>query len=215
MEALAVRDLSFTYPQQDSPAVRHASFSLQQGEFAVLCGPSGCGKTTLLRQMKTVMAPKGILSGEVFVGGNLLADMDLREQSMRIGFVQQQPENQVVTDKVWHELAFGLESLGLEWKYVSRTRREGMFAYEEIDKKTLQEYRVIVNCSPVGMFPHSDECPAIPYDCLDSEHLLFDLVYNPEETLFMQKGRAQGATVKNGLEMLHLQAIASWRFWNE
>ena len=79
MEALAVRDLSFTYPQQDSPAVRHASFSLQQGEFAVLCGPSGCGKTTLLRQMKTVMAPKGILSGEVFVGGNLLADMDLRE----------------------------------------------------------------------------------------------------------------------------------------
>ena len=120
MEALAVRDLSFTYPQQDSPAVRHASFSLQQGEFAVLCGPSGCGKTTLLRQMKTVMAPKGILSGEVFVGGNLLADMDLREQSMRIGFVQQQPENQVVTDKVWHELAFGLESLGVSTPEIRR-----------------------------------------------------------------------------------------------
>ena len=120
MEALAVRDLSFTYPQQDSPAVQHASFSLQQGEFAVLCGPSGCGKTTLLRQMKTVMAPKGILSGEVFVGGNLLADMDLREQSMRIGFVQQQPENQVVTDKVWHELAFGLESLGVSTPEIRR-----------------------------------------------------------------------------------------------
>lgn len=108
----------------------------------------------------------------------------------------------------------GLESLGLEWKYVSRTRREGMFTYEEIDKKTLQEYQVIVNCSPVGMFPHSDECPAIPYDCLDSEHLLFDLVYNPEETLFMRRGAEHGATVKNGLEMLHLQAVASWQFWH-
>ena len=64
-------------------------------------------------------------------------------------------------------------------------------------------------------YPKVDAAPAIPYECLTPRHLLFDLVYNPEDTLFMQKGRAHGATVKNGLEMLHLQAIASWRFWNE
>ena len=77
----------------------------------------------------------------------------------------------------------------------------------------LKEYEVIVNCSPVGMFPHVDECPTLPYEAMNENHLLYDLVYNPLETLFMKKGAAQGATVKNGLEMLHLQAIASWEFW--
>ena len=109
----------------------------------------------------------------------------------------------------------GLKRMGIEWKYVSRTPREGMMTYEDITAETLQEYSVIVNCSPVGMFPKVDEAPAIPYEYLTPKHLLFDCVYNPEDTLFMQKGREQGATVKNGLEMLHLQAIASWRFWNE
>ena len=112
-------------------------------------------------------------------------------------------------------ICVGLNRLGLEWKYVSRTPREGMTTYQDITKETLQDYTVIVNCSPVGMFPKVDQAPAIPYEFLTPRHLLFDCVYNPEDTLFMQKGRAQGATVKNGLEMLHLQAIASWRFWNE
>ena len=112
-------------------------------------------------------------------------------------------------------ICVGLKRLGLEWKYVSRTPREGMITYEDITADTLQDYTVIVNCSPVGMFPKVDQAPAIPYEYLTPRHLLFDCVYNPEDTLFMQKGRAQGATVKNGLEMLHLQAIASWRFWNE
>lgn len=112
-------------------------------------------------------------------------------------------------------ICVGLKRLGIEWKYVSRTPREGMITYEDITADTLQDYTVIVNCSPVGMFPKVDEAPAIPYEHLTPKHLLFDCVYNPEDTLFMQKGRAQGATVKNGLEMLHLQAIASWRFWNE
>lgn len=109
----------------------------------------------------------------------------------------------------------GLTRLGLEWKYVSRTPREGMITYEDITAKTLREYEVIVNCSPVGMFPKVDECPAIPYEFLTQDNLLYDLVYNPENTLFMKKGALQGAVVKNGLEMLHLQAIASWEFWNE
>ena len=109
----------------------------------------------------------------------------------------------------------GLTRLGLEWKYVSRTPREGMITYEDITAETLREYEVIVNCSPVGMFPKVDECPAIPYEFLTQDNLLYDLVYNPENTLFMKKGALQGAVVKNGLEMLHLQAIASWEFWNE
>lgn len=111
-------------------------------------------------------------------------------------------------------ICVGLIRLGLEWKYVSRTPREGMITYRDITSETLQEYSVIVNCSPVGMFPHVDEAPAIPYAYLTPKHLLFDCVYNPEDTLYMKKGREQGAIVKNGLEMLHLQAIASWHFWN-
>lgn len=109
----------------------------------------------------------------------------------------------------------GLTRLGLEWKYVSRTPKEGWFNYSDLTPEVMAEYTVIVNCSPVGMFPKVDQAPAIPYECLTPRHLLFDLVYNPEDTLFMQRGREQGATVKNGLEMLHLQAVASWRFWQQ
>lgn len=111
-------------------------------------------------------------------------------------------------------IRYGLrEKLGMDTLFVSRTAREGMITYEDITPETLQNYEVIVNCSPVGMFPHVDECPALPYEAMNENHLLYDLVYNPLETLFMKKGAAQGATVKNGLEMLHLQAIASWEFW--
>ena len=109
----------------------------------------------------------------------------------------------------------GLSRLGIEWIYVTRSPREGMFAYSDLTPEVMKEYTVIVNCSPVGMFPKVDQAPAIPYELLTPKHLLFDCVYNPEDTLFMQKGREQGAIVKNGLEMLHLQAVASWRFWNE
>ena len=108
----------------------------------------------------------------------------------------------------------GLSRLGIEWTYVTRSPREKMLAYSDLTPEVMKEYSVIVNCSPVGMFPKVDEAPAIPYELLTPKHLLFDLVYNPEDTLFMKKGREQGATVKNGLEMLHLQAIASWEFWN-
>ena len=109
----------------------------------------------------------------------------------------------------------GLSRLGIEWTYVTRSPREGMLAYSDLTPEVMKEYSVIVNCSPVGMFPKVDQAPAIPYELLTPKHLLFDLVYNPEETLFMKKGREQGAIVKNGLEMLYLQAVASWRFWNE
>lgn len=113
-------------------------------------------------------------------------------------------------------IRYGLEKkLGMKTLFVSRSAREGMITYEEVTAEVLREYEVIVNCSPVGMYPHVDECPVLPYEALNKNNLLYDLVYNPLETLFMKKGAAQGATVKNGLEMLHLQAIASWEFWEK
>lgn len=109
---------------------------------------------------------------------------------------------------------YGLRALGLETVYVSRYERPGTIQYETITPEVVKEYNVIVNCTPVGMFPHTDECPRLPYEALDEHNILYDLLYNPDETLFMYKGRKQGATVKNGLEMLLLQAYASWEFWN-
>lgn len=79
----------------------------------------------------------------------------------------------------------------------------------------MAEHEVIVNCTPIGMYPHTEECPNIPYEQLTPNHLLFDLIYNPDVTLFMQKGIQQGAIAKNGLEMLKLQAIAAWEIWQK
>ena len=114
MESYTIKNLMFSYPQQERLVLDDISFSIRKGQFVVLCGPSGCGKTTLLRQLKTVLAPHGDKSGSVFFEGRLLDELNQREQSALIGFVMQSPENQIVTDKVWHELAFGLESLGYD-----------------------------------------------------------------------------------------------------
>ena len=102
METFAVRNLTFYYPEQPDPAIRNLSLTIEHGEFLVLCGPSGCGKTTLLRQFKSVMAPHGRKTGEILFEGQPLDSLDQRAQTERIGFVQQSPENQIVTDKVWH-----------------------------------------------------------------------------------------------------------------
>ena len=109
---------------------------------------------------------------------------------------------------------YGLHKLGLDTLLVSRSKKDNTIQYEQITPELLNEYTVIVNCTPCGMSPHFDECPDIPYDSLDSKHLLYDLIYNPDETLFLRKGKEQGATVKNGLEMLLLQAEAGWEIWN-
>lgn len=109
---------------------------------------------------------------------------------------------------------YGLKSLGLETVLVSRFKRPGTIQYKDITPDVVKEYNVIVNCTPSGMFPHYDECPDLPYEALDNHNLLYDLIYNPDETLFMKKGRERGAQTKNGLEMLLLQAFASWDFWN-
>lgn len=108
----------------------------------------------------------------------------------------------------------GLKQLGIGFTYVSRRPFENSFTYEELSPKIMEQYTIIVNTTPLGMFPNVDECPAIPYDLVTSNHLLYDLIYNPDETLFMKKGKEQGALVKNGLEMLLLQAFTGWEIWN-
>lgn len=112
-------------------------------------------------------------------------------------------------------IRYGLYKLGIETRFVSRRPKEGMLTYSDLTADIMAEYTVIVNCSPVGMFPHTDERPDLPYQFIGSHHILYDLVYNPDETLFMKSGKEQGATTKNGLEMLILQARAGWNFWNE
>ena len=112
-------------------------------------------------------------------------------------------------------IEFGLRSLKLETLKVSRTGKDGAIRYTDITPEMMKEYNVIVNCTPCGMFPHADECPDLPYEAMDYHTLLYDLIYNPDETLFLTKGKKQGAVIKNGLEMLLLQAFASWEFWNK
>ena len=110
---------------------------------------------------------------------------------------------------------YGLKQLGLETLLVSRYEKDNTITYAQVTPELLNEYTVVVNCTPAGMAPHFDECPQIPYEALTPRHLLYDLIYNPDETLFLKKGRQAGATTKNGLEMLLLQAEAGWEIWNQ
>lgn len=107
----------------------------------------------------------------------------------------------------------GLKKLGLETKFVSRTPKKDMLTYNDLTPEVMEEYKVIVNCTPVGMYPKADEYPNIPYEYITPNHLLYDLLYNPNTTLFMKKGADKGAVTKNGLEMLLLQAYAAWDIW--
>ena len=114
MAVLTLEDLSFTYPGGTAPTLNHVNLTVAQGEYILLCGKSGSGKTTLLRHLKTVLSPHGSRTGTVRLDGSPLEEIGLRQQSEQIGFVMQNPDDQIVTDKVWHELAFGLENLGME-----------------------------------------------------------------------------------------------------
>ncbi|MCU7548645.1 shikimate dehydrogenase [Chitinophagaceae bacterium LB-8] len=109
---------------------------------------------------------------------------------------------------------YALELLDIDFTIVSRTKKEGILSYKELNEEIMQEHLLIINTSPVGMFPNVNEAPQIPYEFITPNHYLFDLIYNPEKTLFLQKGEERGAFIANGHEMLVLQAEESWRIWN-
>ena len=112
-------------------------------------------------------------------------------------------------------VAFALKKLGIPFEYVSRSQSPAVkYTYELLSKKGIGEYQIIINCTPLGTFHDVTKCPQIPYDQITSNHLLFDLIYNPEETLFLKQGNKKNATTLNGLEMLSLQAEKSWEIWN-
>jgi len=111
-------------------------------------------------------------------------------------------------------VSHGLRQLGVETLFVSRSKRDNGVTYDELTPQLIEQHTVIVNATPLGMYPHIEECPKIPYDLLTPQHLLYDLIYNPAETLFMKKGAERGATTVNGGKMLEIQAIEAWRIWN-
>ena len=111
-------------------------------------------------------------------------------------------------------ILYTLQKLGIECRYVSRTVSKGQLTYSDLNKEIIDDNLLIINATPLGTFPKTDICPDIPYQFLTEKHLLFDVVYNPAETLFMKKGRDAGATALNGEEMLIGQALAAWEIWN-
>ena len=120
MAHIEIENLTFSYPSAGRPSLSNVSLTIRRGEYVVLCGKSGSGKTTLLRHLKTVLAPHGKRSGDIRINGVSLKDMSQRDQAAKVGFVMQNPDDQIVTDKVWHELAFGLESLGFPTDVIRR-----------------------------------------------------------------------------------------------
>jgi len=112
-------------------------------------------------------------------------------------------------------VAFALKKLDIHFEYVSRTQSSAIkYTYESLAIEGIEDYQIIINCTPLGTFPDVVKCPEIPYEQITSKHLLFDLIYNPEETLFLKNGKSKNATTLNGLEMLRLQAEKSWEIWS-
>lgn len=111
-------------------------------------------------------------------------------------------------------IEFVLQKLHIGYRFVSRNKTEDNFSYEALNKDILDEYSIIINCTPLGTFPQTDEAPALPYQFITSGHYLYDLVYNPPLTKFLSLGKEKGATIRNGYEMLVLQAEENWKIWN-
>ena len=163
----------------------------------------------------TLQLPKGRESGKILLRG-YNSDIVGFENSFRPLLKPHHNKALILgTGGASKGVAFVLRKMNIDYKFVSRTPSEGQFSYSELTSEILKEYTLIVNTTPTGTYPKVNECPNIPYSALTENHLLYDLIYNPEETLFLQKGKTQGATIKNGLEMLHGQALEAWRIWNK
>lgn len=111
-------------------------------------------------------------------------------------------------------ISYVLEKLKIPYQFVSRNLSENQMNYKQLSEKTLEKYKIIINCTPLGTHPALEKCPEIPYEFLNEKHFLYDLIYNPSETLFLKNGKQKNTLIKNGLEMLALQAEESWKIWN-
>lgn len=132
----------------------------------------------------------------------------------------------LLADKIYHRalvsgtggaaraVCHALKELNIGFTIVSRVEKSGVITYRDINSRIMSEHKIIINATPAGMFPDTGDCPPLPYSYITGYHLLYDLVYNPAETLFLKKGAEAGARVKNGLEMLQMQAELSWKIWN-
>ncbi len=214
-----IKDLSFSYPTSERDSLSHVDLSIEKGDYVVLCGKSGSGKTTLLRHLKTVLSPYGKRSGEILFDGLPLEQMSLRDQASKIGYVMQNPDDQIVTDKVWHELAFGLESLGCDQKTM-RLRVAEMASYFGIANwfhrnvselsgghKQLLNLASIMAMQPEVLIldePTSQLDPIAASDFLNTvkkinrelgttiiitEHRLEDIYYAADKVIVMEKGK--------------------------
>ena len=220
MAHFEIKDLSFSYPvSKDKLALDHINLNIEKGEYIAICGKSGSGKTTLLKHLKSTLAPHGNVSGEIFFEGKPLKDADLREQSSKIGYVMQNPDNQIVTDKVWHELAFGLESLGIDQSAI-RLRVAEMASFFGIQgwfmknvtelsggQKQLLNLASIMAMQPTGLIlddPTSQLDPIAAADFLNTvrkinlelgttviitEHRLEDIFHAADRVVVMENGR--------------------------
>lgn len=113
-------------------------------------------------------------------------------------------------------IKYALKKLNITFHYVSRVKKEGVtYTYTDLTESVIKQYQIIINCTPIGTFPEVNACPNLPYNAINSAHILYDLIYNPEETTFLKHGKSKGATTINGLEMLKLQAEKSWQIWNK
>lgn len=163
--------------------------------------------------IKVVHNDKGEISGLIGYNSDVIGFMDsikpLLKPSHKKALV-------LGTGGASKAVCYGLRQLGVEPTLVSRTKAEGRLTYSDLNDKPeiMTTHTVIVNTTPLGMYPNVDNCPDIPYDCLSPEHLCYDLLYNPDVTLFMKKSAQNGAVTKNGLEMLLMQAFAAWNIWN-
>ncbi|MFK7061495.1 shikimate dehydrogenase [Flavobacterium oreochromis] len=112
-------------------------------------------------------------------------------------------------------IAYALKNLGIEYLFVSRKQSLNTISYNELNASIITEYTIIINCTPLGTYPNIKDCPSIPYEFITSNHLVYDLIYNPEKTTFLIKAKEKGAIIKNGYEMLVLQAEKAWEIWNQ
>lgn len=220
MAHFEIKNLSFSYPaSKNRPALSNINLDIERGEYIAVCGKSGSGKTTLLKHLKSVLAPHGTLEGEIYFEGRPLSESDLRQQSSKIGYVMQNPDNQIVTDKVWHELAFGLESLGMDQKTI-RLRVAEMASYFGIQgwfhknvselsggQKQLLNLASIMAMQPTVLIldePTSQLDPIAAADFLNTvrkinlelgttviitEHRLEDIFHAADRVVVMEKGK--------------------------